>query len=237
MRTSELLIALASWLENSDNEMMLLADHDDNCLEIVANTCANVSSMLRKAASETDKIEPEESHITPENLTNLANIATAFDASGDAELKKQASLIDELLLTIAASKDYLKNKKAEEDGRTSDLKKKYEDTKKKLDKSHKIEELDKKLDKSQYLEEPEINDFGLKSRYCPDHPGVQVMRISETAVQCPLDKKVYDYEAGFKLKDGRTVPGTNIQNQTKLDHFQQASLFSSREERLGANKG
>lgn len=237
MRVSELLNAFASWLESPDNEALLLSEYDDKCLQIVAEACVKASEILKEAGSKTDEIEPKESYITPENIDNLAKIASEFDLSGDIELKKQASLIDELLLTISASKDFIKIKQAENDNRLEDLKKKYEDTKKELDKLNKREKSEKAIEDSDYLKNPNVNDFPLKSRYCPDHPGVSVIRLSDTSVQCSLDKKVYDYEAGFTLQDGKKVPGTSVQNQSKLDHFQQASLFNSRDERLGENKG
>ena len=103
MRIAEMLKAVASWLESPHNEALLLAEYDENCSSIVAENCVLAAALLRNAAEEVDLIEPpEESNITPESLEQLANIATAFDASGDPELKKQASVIDELLLTIAS---------------------------------------------------------------------------------------------------------------------------------------
>lgn len=237
MRISELLNAFASWLESPDNEALLLAEYDEDCLKIVAESCVQAATILKLAGQETDLLEPaEESNITPENIDKLAMIANEFDNSGNKELMKQASLIDELLLTISASKDFLKNKKAEEDYRTKDLKKKYEDAKVFLDKNNNKEESEKAIDKSEYMKEYSPMEFGLKSRYCPDHPGVAAIRVSDTALQCPLDRKVYDFEAGFTLSNGNKVPGTSVENQSKLDSYQQSSLFNSREERLGENK-
>lgn len=237
MRISELLTAIASWLENPDNEAITLAEYDDDCLKVVSESCVQAAAILKLAAEETDLLEPkEDSNITSENIEGLAAIATEFDESGDPRLQKQASLIDELLLTISASKDFLKNKRAAEDYREKDLKKKYEDAKKFQDKNINREELEKRIDKSEYMKDYSPMEFGLKSRYCPDHPGVSVIRLSDSAIQCPLDRKVYDYEIGFKLENGGKVPGGTVEEQTKLDTHQQSSAFFSREERMSENK-
>lgn len=54
----------------------------------------------------------------------------------------------------------------------------------------------------------------LSSRYCPDHRGVQAIRVAENQYQCPLDGKVYHYEAGYKNYRGQIVPGGSIARQT-----------------------
>lgn len=54
----------------------------------------------------------------------------------------------------------------------------------------------------------------LSSRYCPDHRGVQVVRIAENTCQCPIDGLIYNYETGYKKYNGQMVPGGSIANQT-----------------------
>jgi len=233
MKTSELLYAIASWLENSDNEAILLAEHDDRCLNIVAESCVQAATILKLAAEATDELEPEEeSNLTPENIESLAAIAQEFDNSGDEKLQKQASVIDELLLTISASKDAIRLKKAENERKIEDLKKKYQDNKKKQDDLNKTPEMEKQLDKSEYLKEYRPMQKSLQTRYCPDHPGVSLQRISDHKGQCALDKKVYDFEAGFTLIDGTKVPGTSVQEQTKMDVIDSSLNSSTRENRL-----
>ena len=103
MRISEMLKAIASWLESPNNEAILLSEYNDDCLKVVSESCILASSALKKAAQEVDLIEPkEDSNLTPEAIDELAEIAYAFDASGDENLRKQASVIDELLLVETA---------------------------------------------------------------------------------------------------------------------------------------
>ena len=59
-----------------------------------------------------------------------------------------------------------------------------------------------------------MNETPLSTRYCPDHVGVQTARISQQAVQCPLDGRVYNYEAGYTDYDGQKVPGGSVAGQT-----------------------
>src|SRR5204863_141065 len=81
---SEMLEAMASWLESPDNEAILLAEYDEECLKVVAQSCIEASAALKRAAEHVDIIEPAaESVLTPESLEGLANIAAAFDNSDD----------------------------------------------------------------------------------------------------------------------------------------------------------
>ena len=131
MRIAEMLVAIANWLENPENEAILIAEYDDNCLKVVAESCVEAAALLKKAAEEVELIEPPvPSNITPESLEELAAIAEAFDSSGDPGLKKQASVIDELLLTIASNPNLFAEKIAASDKRIEDLKAKNEDNKK-----------------------------------------------------------------------------------------------------------
>lgn len=54
----------------------------------------------------------------------------------------------------------------------------------------------------------------LSTRYCPDHNGVQAVRISERVYQCPIDGKIYNYETGYTNYKGQKVPGGSIAAQT-----------------------
>ncbi|MFA5048451.1 MAG: hypothetical protein WC516_05520 [Patescibacteria group bacterium] len=54
----------------------------------------------------------------------------------------------------------------------------------------------------------------LSTRYCPDHHGVQAIRIAENTYQCPIDGKKYNYEAGYVNYEGQKVPGGSIAAQT-----------------------
>jgi hypothetical protein len=54
----------------------------------------------------------------------------------------------------------------------------------------------------------------LSTRYCPDHIGVQSVRISDRTYQCPIDGRVYNYESGYKNYQGQRVPGGSVAAQT-----------------------
>lgn len=54
----------------------------------------------------------------------------------------------------------------------------------------------------------------LSTRYCPDHRGVQAIRVEENVYQCPIDGKKYNYEIGYVNYEGQRVPGGSIASQT-----------------------
>lgn len=237
MRIAEMLQAIAYWLESPNNEAILLAEYDEECLKVVAESCVGAAAMLKTAADKVDSIEPaEESKITPEALDNLANLAAAFDQSGDPELKKQASVIDELLLTIAAPPNVLAQKKESDDRRLEDLKKKYEEPRKSLHETNKIGESEKAIEKSQMTKQYKILEAPLSTRYCPDHAGVQISRVGEHVWQCEMDKKTYNFDSGFELNNGNKVPGGDVSQQTAGLNVPYHAIFDTREGRLGYNK-
>lgn len=237
MRIAELLNAIASWLESPNNEALMLAESDEECAGIVAESCVLAAQLLKTAADHVDVLEPPpESLITPESIDGVAALASALDSSGDPELKKQASVIDELLLTIAAPPNVLAARKDLEDNRIEELKKKYENPRQELDKTNKIADSAKAIDKSQFTKEYKILEAPLSSRYCPDHPGAQISRIGEHMWQCDLDKKTYNFETGFTLNNGSKVPGGDVSQQTQGLGVSTHSMFDSRQERLQASK-
>lgn len=236
MRISEMLIAIASWLESPDNEAMLIAEYDDDCLNIVASSCVEAAALLKITAEAVDSIEPpEESNLTPESIDELAHIANAFDASGDPALMKQASVIDELLLTIASPPNALAMAKLSEDNRIDELKKKYNDPSESLRESNKTADSEKAIKNSPMTKEYRIMEAPLSTRTCPDHPGSQIARVGEHMWQCELDKKIYNYDSGFTLNNGSKVPGGDVSNQTKGLNESSHTIFDTREQRLGSS--
>ena len=234
MRISEMLNAIASWLESPDNEAILLAEYDDDCLQIVANSCVQAAALLKITAETVEGIEPpEESKITPEAIDDLAALATAFDDSGDPGLKKQASVIDELLLTIAAPSDAIVQRKDLMDQRITELKKKYEQPTKDLAETNKIADSEKLIEQSNMTKQIDIQQSPLSTRYCPEHAGVQIARVGEHVWQCELDKKIYDFETGFTLNNGTKVPGGDVANQTQTQNIPFYALFDTRQDRMG----
>lgn len=236
MRISEMLYAIASWLESPDNEALLLAEYDENCLQVVAESCVEAAKLLKITAEAVDDIEPpEESKITPESIEDLAQIATAFDSSGDPALVKQAAVIDELLLTIASPPHALAEYKKLEDHRLEDLRKRYEQPTKDLQESNKIADSLKAVEKSPMMKTYRILEHPLSARTCPDHPGTMLYRSGDDWI-CPLDKKVYNFETGFELNNGDKIPGGTVSEQTTGTYTPFSGIFDSREERLGSNR-
>lgn len=248
MPASDILEAIASELENSDNVALTSSDEGD--LEIVAEACVAASRIFREAAKKVKKCpcskgkcECDEdcgyckktkkaSLLTPEALEEIVAIAAEFDASGDHLLQKQASVLDEILLTIAAPKG-LKAAAAEaEDKRIESLKKQYSETKENLDKNIKVSDIKKDIEKSPYYKQYRPLEEALSGRHCVDHPGVMVKRVAEHEYQCPLDGKVYNWETGFRTDKGNVIPGGSVDEQTKMSVVEPHEIFDTRESRL-----
>jgi hypothetical protein len=237
MRIAELLNAMASWLESPNNEAMLLAEADEHCMQVVAESCVLAAELLKKAASEVDTLEaPAESVITPESIEETAALAQALDESGDPKLKRVASVLDELLLTIAAPPNAYAERKDLANSRADEIRKKYEDPRKDLRKYNQIEKSEKAIENSGFTKEYKILEAPLSSRYCPDHPGAQIARVGEHMWQCDLDKKTYNFETGFELANGSRVPGGDVSQQTQGLDTPFHAIFDTREGRLGYNK-
>jgi hypothetical protein len=77
-----------------------------------------------------------------------------------------------------------------------------------------------------------IMEAPLSTRYCPDHPGVPLMRVGDHQAQCELDKKIYNYETGYTLNNGSKVPGGDVSQQTAVLDIPYYSIFTTREDRL-----
>jgi hypothetical protein len=237
MRISELLNAMASWLESPNNEAMLLAEADEKCMHIVAESCVLAAALLKKAADEVDVLEPPtESVLTPEAIEETAALATALDQSGDPQLKRMASVLDELLLTIAAPPNAYAERKDLVDSRADEIRKKYEEPRKELHKVNHLGRSEKAIENSGFTKEYKILEAPLSSRYCPDHPGAQIARVGEHVWQCELDKKTYNFETGFELINGSKVPGGDVSQQTNGLNTPFHAIFDTREGRLGYNK-
>jgi hypothetical protein len=232
MKISEHLKAFAAALESENNEALMLAEHDDLATEIVAHALVQAADILRQAAAEAEVIEPF-IVLTPEKVDELGVIAEEFDSSGDDFLQKQASVLDELLLSIAAPKNARAEADAHMESRIDELRKKYQGVKEDLNKSEKTADNLKAIQKSPYYKDYRILEAPLNTRYCPDHPGVQIARVGEHEYQCSLDKKKYNWEAGFKLMTGEHVPGGSVAEQTQIPHNEPHAIFDTRDSRLG----
>ena len=171
MRTAELLNAMAAWLESPNNEALLLAEADEKCMQVVAESCILAAELLKKAADEVDILEPPaESTITPESIEETAALAAALDATNDPQLKKMASVLDELLLTIAAPPN-LSERKAATNDRAEELHKKYHGVREQLHEYNKIGISEKAIEKSNFTKDYRILEAPLEHALLPRSSG------------------------------------------------------------------
>jgi len=171
--------------------------------------------------------------LTSEKLEEMAAVAAAFDESGDDILKRQASVLDEILHTLASPKDYIFNFKKAEDEKLEELKKKYKNVKEELDENIGVKEALDAIKESPVNKTYRPLEAPLSTRTCIDHPGAQLSRIGDNTWQCSLDHKVYNFETGFNTLHGDKVPGGSVSEQTPK-YFQDGhQMFDSRDGRLG----
>jgi hypothetical protein len=230
MKLSEKLLSIANWLEDENNELLVDAEKNDKYLEIVAEILVKTADTIKENIKVLTDVE--EKTLTPEKLDELAALAEAFDESGDEFLQKQASVLDELLLTIAAPKDFTYNFKKVEEQRMEELKKKYQAPKKEMDELNKVSETLKALEKSDMMKAPEKHIRPLSTRCCPDHAGQSIFRVGDGVYQCSLDGKIYDFENGYKNIHGETVPGGSVALQSPGIREDGKAILDTREQRL-----
>lgn len=235
MKTSDKLKSVIGWLENPDNELVVSAEKsgDEIKLHLVASGLVEAAEALKLYADKIEQIENAEPMVNEQTLDSLAEIAEEFDK--DPELQSYASALDELLITIAAPKNWQEARQKLEDNRLDELKRKYHETKEKLDDKNKTAGVEKDLEKSDKMKPVRVLSEPLDTRYCPDHPGAQILRIGERTFQCSMDGKVYSYLDGFEKLDGKKVPGSSVENQSSvLDNvIPQIFDFSTRQDRYG----
>ena len=238
MKLSDKILIVAKWLEAENNE--LLSEAGESQIDSLAISFVHAADMLREAAEEIAVAEPTEQIIIPvmtlEKLDELAEVAAAFDASGDELLIRQASVLDELLLTLSAPKDYIFNFKKAEDEKLDEIKKNYKNPKKELDENIGVKEALDDLKKSPVFKQYRPLEAPLSIRTCPDHPGAQMARIAQDQFQCSLDHKIYDYSTGYKKLDGTTVPGGSVSEQTPKFQPDGHQIFDHRDSRLGIHR-
>jgi hypothetical protein len=234
MNLSDKIKIVAEWLENEENE--LLKETSDKDVVIVAEAFVEAAHALRKVASEITPVSNEDTmEFSPETIQEIAAVAEAYDSSGDEELQKQASVLDELLLTIAAPRDFIANYRAIEDMRTEELKKKYKDLREETDLLTDKAATLEALKKSEVFQERHPDMSLSSSRGCPEH-GSPMFRVGGTAEgsiwQCSLDHKVFNYEEGFTLADGTKVSPRSISNQGVGIEQNTHQIFDDRTQRL-----
>ncbi len=215
---------------------------------IVDNLFDNVRDSFDKACIELADLNKETvespGELTPEILDEISAIASEFEASGDELLMKQASVLDEILLTLAAPKNAIYKYKMAEDAevdrlrekvRSEATKKNFDDVQAELDEQNKVAETTKAI-------RDQVKDFRpleapLSTRSCPEHAGAQMSRIGDSTYQCSLDHKIYNYETGFTTMKGNKVPGGSVPNQTLYygNREEGHQMFTTRESLNNSN--
>jgi adenylate kinase family enzyme len=205
------LRVLAKKLEqNSDELLSKASDKGLKVFDKVVTAIAASSSLLESVADDMDN--NAEFSISEQQLDDLAAIATAFDQSNIPALKKQASVLDELLLSIAAPKNLVaKIKQANEDEvnrlrenyRTKRREEAYEQPKEAQSTFNQKKEIAKAVEqqvkKFVPLEAP------LQTRYPPDRPGGHMTRITDHVYQDILTGIVYDFKQGYTTQKGNNT--------------------------------
>jgi hypothetical protein len=216
MAVSQGLKELAKKLQLEADAVIAEAEHSPALFGLVLETIASAAMHLEKVGSALESVEPV---VTTEVLETVASLAQALDETGDDELIKRASLLDELLVTISAPKNAVAQAKADTEDEINKLRAKYRGEQGE-DLYHKrTQSLAEQANKKNVAEAVESirtyrpMEAPLTTRYCPDHPGVSVMRIADRVYQCGLDKKIYNYEAGFTTEKGNIIPGGGVENQ------------------------
>lgn len=173
-------------------------------------------------------------------LDEMAVLASEFDDSGDPFLMKQASVIDEILLTIGTNaKAFAAAKQAKEaeiekirERARNPETKEYTLVKAEHDRQNNVEEARKAI--ADRVKDYRPLEAALSTRTCPDHPGAQMGRIAESTYQCSLDKGIYNFQSGYTTMKGNKIPGGDVSNQTQAMHDRpnEFTSFDSRESRL-----
>ena len=173
--------------------------------------------LTSKKSEEKESSEDEEDEKTA-SLRSLSELANILGESEDISLQKTSSMIDNILLTLAIDNAEKRNNFYKQfSDKIAEIKAKKDSHQENNDKIKKsfhgqeaIDAVDKQLKHYVPMEAP------LKTRTCPDHPGYQIQRISDDVYQCSLDKKTYDFKAGFTTLNGNKVPGTSVEMQSQV---------------------
>lgn len=232
------LRVLASKLEkNSDDLLIRASEKGPEVFEKVATAVAAASSLMEEVADDIDN--KANFDVTEKQLDEMAALATAFDKSGDPLLKKQASVLDDILLSIAASKTAaLESRKVYDDEITrlrDELRRVRKDeayVKPAQDHAAMHNKVEQAKAVAQQVKRYRPLEAPLQTRYPPDRPGGQMTRITDHVYQDIVTGIIYDYKSGYKTQKGNEVPGGAVEYQSRDFgdvRNQGASLFETRE--------
>ena len=214
------LRVLASKLEKSSDDLLVKAStKGPEVLERVATAVAAASTLLEGVAK--DMEDNATFQITPQQLDEIAALASAFDESDDPLLKKQASVLDELLLSIAAPKNAIAQAKKATEDEINRLRSERRRSRKEeaYELPHKVHaDMNNSVAQAKAVEQ-QVKQYipleaPLQTRYPPDRPGGQMTRITDHVYQDVDTGIIYDYKAGYTTQKGNKVPGSSVEAQT-----------------------
>ena len=247
---SKILLAQADYFRSTDNYIMKEAidisiddpSASEEILEVAASACNDMAEYLEKSADAISESEAPDGELTLNRLEEIAVLASEFDKSDDPLLKKQASVLDEILLTIGAPSNAYSNAKRAQDDEIDKIRNKirekerdpYKFVKEEHDKQNDVEKIKSAI--KNVVKQYRPQEAALSTRTCPDHPGAQIMRVGEDTYQCELDKGIYNYVAGFTTMKGNKVPGADVSGQTSslFDRSNEVTSFDTRESKLNS---
>jgi len=233
-------------LLNRDHEILALAEGCGpdmlqavagcmvGCATAIDNLCkGNVYKLSDKEKQDFESFcknqssEPKEQDdkVTSEDLEAVAALAEEFSKSGDQLLRRQASVLDQVLLTFAVP-EARQAEKAAYDDKIAQIKNDLKNPpKQQVKNSFKADEMAKAVD--QQIKEYSPLEAPLKTRSCIDHPGHQLIRLSDDVYECSLDRKKYDYKNGFTTLKGNKVPGGDVSLQTQMGYAAYSNMPTS----------
>ena len=225
-----------------DHPAILAAENtDEKVINEVVAALVTAEKVLKNAVNKIEMVAIKTANIEEEDIESIAAIAACYEESGDEELKKQASVLDQLLLNFGQQGELHRAKKAQEEEITR-LREKYKDlghensyekvSKEQLE-ERKAEEATKAIQDQVKVRRP--LEAPLKTRYSPDYPGTPMARIGDGVFQCAMTKKIYNFNEGYTTLSGEKVPGGSVADQTGRlgDRRLEQTNFSTREGVLG----
>ncbi len=221
MNIAEKLKKLARVIQDNADTVLCSAENSE-AYPLVVDSIASAIDTLESTASTMEELGLD-TEITEHDLEAMAAIAEEFDKSKDPLLKKQASVLDEILRTFGAPKGEVARIKAAAEDEINKLREKYRSQK--IDelygqKNNVREALNKQnnVSKVQAAVGSQIKQYrpleaSLSTRYPPDAPGGHLVRIADGIYQDLLTGKMYDYKNGYTTAKGNKVPGTAVEYQ------------------------
>jgi hypothetical protein len=238
MNLADKLRRFAKKLETEADEVLAEAqDSNPQAFEQIVSAVAMSSAVLEKTADSLEE-DGQAATISIRLVEQLAATAEALDQSEDPALQKQASVLDELLVTLSAPKGAVAQAKKANEDELNRLREEYR-TKAREDLYSRAREALRKqnrTDKVRKAVETKVEPYrpmqgSLSTRYPPDMPGGHLTRISDGVYQDITTGKIYNYHSGYTTNKGNQIPGTSVQNQTRDlgDDRMGHAIFNTRE--------